>query len=198
MTAREALASEFTNGEVLQFEGRGGKTFDYIEDETVMDRLDEVLGVGAWSIRVEAISLADGVVKVQLSGFLPDGHEFTYEDFGYQTRDGGEGLKEAVSDGIRRCGRYLGIGRYLYKKHETRQNGPGRPQNRPPQSQSRAPIHAVPDEPPGLMDDLDGGDDSTCPEHGIAWIGSFGDRYHKKPEGGYCRTAPGNVAKPRR
>lgn len=119
MSTREALAAEFPAEQVLSFEGRGGRTFDYIEDETVMDRLDEVLGVGTWSVAVEPISVADGIVKVRLSGATPDGEAFSYEDFGYQTRDGGESLKEAVSDGIRRCGRFLGIGRYLYRKHTT-------------------------------------------------------------------------------
>lgn len=118
MTAlAELLSAEFVDGEVLQFTGRGNKVFDYIEDETVMDRLDEVLGVGSWSIAVEPIGVSDGIVKVTLSGVTPDGKAFSFEDFGYQTREGGEGLKEAVSDGIRRCGRYLGIGRYLYRKH---------------------------------------------------------------------------------
>src|SRR3569832_1775535 len=107
---RAELAKEFSNGEVRQFQGRGGQTFDYIEDETVMDRLDEVIGVGLWSLHVVPISVADGIVKVTLRAF-----DQTYEDFGYATRADGEQLKEAVSDGIRRCGRYLGIGRYLYK-----------------------------------------------------------------------------------
>jgi hypothetical protein len=88
-----------------------------------MDRLDEVLGVGTWSIAVEPISVADGIVKVRLSGTTPEGETFSYEDFGYQTRDGGESLKEAVSDGIRRCGRFLGIGRYLYRKHISQARG---------------------------------------------------------------------------
>jgi hypothetical protein len=186
---RAQLAAEFTNGEVRQFTGRGGKTFDYIEDETVMDRLDEVFGVGMWSVFVEPISVADGIVKVTLKV-----SDATYEDFGYANRTDGEALKEAVSDGIRRCGRFLGIARYLYKKHETRQNGSGRPQP------ARAPVHAsAPADPfpDDLMADIDPESmTDVCAEHGVPWIGSVGDRYHKKPEGGYCRTAPNNVAKP--
>jgi hypothetical protein len=203
---RAALAREFDpKTEVRQFTGRGGQTFDYIEDETVMDRLDEVLGVGEWSITVEPISLADGVVKVTLRALGQ-----TFEDFGYASNAGpnAEGLKEAVSDGIRRCGRFLGIGRYLYRKHaplngsQPVRNAPGRPQPVPVASRPTV----VPDDPYGDLSDLPfevpgeapASDDSTCAEHGIAWIGSFGDRYHKKPEGGYCRSAAGNVAKPRR
>ena len=132
-TVADLLSAQFVDGEVLQFRGRGDKVFDYIEDETVMDRLDDVLGVGAWSITVEPISLAEGIVKVRLSGQTPEGNSFVYEDFGYQTREGGEALKEAVSDGIRRCGRYLGIGRYLYRKHDStpRAQVPSSPAPRP-------------------------------------------------------------------
>jgi hypothetical protein len=28
---------------------------------------------------------------------------------------------------------------------------------------------------------------STCPKHGIAWLGTVGDLYHKMASGGYCR-----------
>jgi hypothetical protein len=133
---KELLGAEFDpKTQVLHFQGRGGQTFDYIEDETVMDRLDEVIGVGNWSVEVEPVSVADGIVKVRLTAHVPGANvPQTYEDFGYHTRDGGESLKEAVSDGIRRCGRYLGIGRYLYKKHIS-SNGNGRaasPSARPP------------------------------------------------------------------
>jgi hypothetical protein len=204
--ARAALAAEFTNGEVRQFQGRGGQTFDYIEDETVMDRLDDVIGVGHWSIQVEPISVADGIVKVRLGVDGKAGWVY-YEDFGYSSNASGEQLKEAVSDGIRRCGRYLGVGRYLYKKHTTRQNGSGRPApQRPPLRAVSAPASA-PDDPFGddLMGDFPvptdkrptGGDASVCELHGEEWRGTPGDLYHKKAEGGYCRH-PENVQKPAR
>ncbi len=85
----------------------------YIEDETVMDRLDAGFGFGNWQIQAEAIS--ENVVKVRL-GVREHGEWIWYEDFGYPNREGGESLKEAVSDGIRRCGRFVGIARDLYRK----------------------------------------------------------------------------------
>lgn len=210
MTAdvRTELSKEFAKSEVQSFQGRGGQTFDYIEDETVMDRLDEVFGVGMWSFTVEAVSLADGVVK----GRLAVG-DAVYEDFGYSTRADGEALKEAVSDCIRRCGRFLGIGRYLYKKHTSPngrqpvQNAPGRPA--PARLPVRAP-QAVPDDPYPANLDPDGltpiedtiVDNLICAEHRVPWRGEPGDRYHKKTnpapgENIYCRH-PENVQKPAR
>ena len=203
-TLREQLSAEFANGEVLHFTGRGNQTFDYIEDETVMDRLDDALGVGNWSIHVEPISVADGIVKVTLSGRTPDGAQFTYEDFGYQTRDGGESLKEAVSDGIRRCGRYLGVARYLYKKHVSNGTGraaapssPARPAAVPARSSTTVP------EPPEFPDDFGEptpirpvAENNECPIHGVTWNGEWGDLWHKDPDGKYCRH-PENTRGPR-
>lgn len=206
-TDRERLAREFTNGEVLQFtkewRGKDGRehsmTFDYIEDETVMDRLDEVYGVGGWSLTVEPISAADGIVKVTLHLGYPDGPR--YEDFGYATRTDGEPLKEAVSDGIRRVGRMVGIARYLYKKHPA-QNGSGRPQAQRPPLRAVSQPKSVPDDPYGELDDLPfdvepESNPAVCATHGEPWKGTPGDLYHKKAEGGYCRH-PENVQKPAR
>ena len=224
MTALRNLDTEFTNGEVRQFQGRGGQTFDYIEDETVMDRLDEVLGKGEWSIQVEAVSVADGIVKVTLSALGG-----TYEDFGYANNPNGDALKEAVSDGIRRCGRYLGIGRYLYKKPQT--SGAGRTPSRPAPA-PRPTVVRTEDADTNLSTgaehrddpyaDLPWGSDEVqpydgpspfapiggsqpqvgeeCPLHpGEKWRGNPGDLYHRKPEGGYCRPeGQPKKAKPRR
>lgn len=205
-TIEELLSAEFEASEVMHFQGRGGQTFEYIEDETVMDRLDMVLGVGNWSIEVEPISVADGIVKVRLSGLTPDGKAFRHEDFGYQTRDGGEALKEAVSDGIRRCGRYLGIGRYLYRKHDSSASG-GRGPSSPRPSAPPRPVAVadVPDEPADLFPPIGGSAPASiptdeCPIHGEQWRGTPGDLYHGPKgivEGGYCRH-PDNVKKARR
>ena len=113
---REQMNAPFAEEELRTFEGRGGKTMTYIEDETVMDRLDAGYGPGNWQVQVEAVNLQAGdVVKVRL-GVRESGEWVWYEDFGYPNREGGETLKEAVSDGIRRCGRFVGIARDLYRK----------------------------------------------------------------------------------
>ena len=152
---RETLQAEFTNGEVLQRPGRGGgPAQDYIEDETVMDRLDDALGVGNWSILVEPISLADGVVKVRLGIDISDNEWVWYEDFGYANNPQNDGLKEAVTDGIRRCGRMPGVARYLYHKHTSvgasspaRSSGNGRAVSPPPARPPARTSTDVPDDP---------------------------------------------------
>jgi hypothetical protein len=111
---REQMTAPFAEEELRQFQGRGGQTMTYIEDETVMDRLDAGYGYGNWQVQVEE-ARAEGVVKVRL-GVRESGEWTWYEDFGYANREGGETLKEAVTDGIRRCGRMVGIARDLYRK----------------------------------------------------------------------------------
>jgi hypothetical protein len=120
-----AMVQPFADEELHTFRGVGGKELTYIEDETVMDRLDLGFGPGNWSIHVEPIPYVEGVVKVKLSVRVGDGPWVEYEDFGYpnNTGAGAQSLKEAVSDGIRRCGRYLGIARDLYRKD----SGPHQP-----------------------------------------------------------------------
>lgn len=116
MTAqRSQMNAPFAEEELRTFQGRGGKTMTFIEDETVMDRLDLGYGPGNWQIQVDPIPTAPNVVKVRL-GVLEDREWVWYEDFGYPNSTDGETLKEAVSDGIRRCGRYVGIARDLYRK----------------------------------------------------------------------------------
>jgi len=190
--AAAGLAERFDAKDVLSFEGRGGRTFDYIEDETVMDRADEVLGLGAtsWSFTV----VTDACVRGSLDVRWPDGTASHYEDFGYATRaDSAEPLKEAVSDAIRRLGRYIGIARYLYHKHDSpRSTGRGTP----PQPRPAAPKpDVVPDEPPDLFPPIEPAHPGeTCDEHGVPWAGEVGDLWHgPKP---YHRH-PGNTRKGR-
>jgi|GEM_PF-2099740 len=178
--AAELLRAEFDNGEVLQFQGRGGKTFDYIEDETVMDRLDEVLGIGTSSFEFEPVG--NQCVKGTLIVTWPNGERSHYQDFGYATRpDSAEPLKEAVSDAIRRLGRYVGVARYLYRKHAPA--SPTRPQAAPQRTQ---PVQTVNDpyadlpndwETPGypaparlVVGQTSAVDEGyACPEHGLLW-----------------------------
>lgn len=132
------MLAPFAEEELRTFKGRGGKDMTFIEDETVMDRLDLGYGPGNWQIYVEAVPYIEGVVKVRMG--VRDGDEWIWnEDFGYPNQKDGDQLKESVSDGIRRCGRYFGIARDLYRKrtYETppRQSAPQRPvaqHDRPP------------------------------------------------------------------
>lgn len=94
----------------------GSIELTYVEDETVMGRLDEVLGLGTWQWKVEVVDLTNHVVKGQLLVKWDTRDEWcSYQDFGYPTNpNGAEPLKEAMTDAFRRCGRLIGIARYVY------------------------------------------------------------------------------------
>lgn len=146
---RDAMLMPFADEEIRTFDkswkDKKGETHSfsltYIEDETVMDRLDVGYGFGNWQVQVEPFPYVDGVVKVRL-GVREHDEWVWYEDFGYPNREGGESLKEAVSDGIRRCGRMVGIARDLYRKSTYERprapqtpvaaRTPSGPPNRPP------------------------------------------------------------------
>jgi hypothetical protein len=137
----EALTRPFAEEEIKSFRGAGGRELTYVEDEQVMDRLDEAFGMGNWAVQVEPFPYVDGVVKVRLGVRPTEGSDWVwYEDFGYPNNKDGQALKESVSDGIRRCGRYLGIARDLYRKDA----GPAQP--RPPAA-PRTLLQAVKDAP---------------------------------------------------
>ena len=192
------LTDPFPPADVLHFVGRGGKTFDYIEDESVMDRLDECVGQGNWSIFAEPISVADGIVKVTLEALGA-----VFEDFGYQNREDGEALKEAVSDGIRRVGRMAGIGRYLYRKHDSPSSAvlssprplaaaAPSPVSRPAAVNPYAPKPH--DDPyPESLAELDAPvhDNTVCPVHGKPWKSNSRGYYCATKVGdGWCQEKP--------
>lgn len=85
----------------------------YIDARAVMNRLDAVLGVGGW--RDEYDVLPDGNVICRLS--IHDGDRWlTKCDVGGPSEqpDGGDRLKAAFSDALKRAAVKFGIGRYLY------------------------------------------------------------------------------------
>lgn len=172
--------------------------FSYVDARAVAQRLDDVVTPAGWDFAITPLPGDVVQGKLVVGGIVR-------EDVGYpNSDDDAEPLKSATSDALKRCAVLFGIGRHLYDDnkngHRPVQNAPGRPQPARPPLRAVPAAAPVPDDPyPDDLDDIEAVNDSVnCSEHGIPWIGSFGDRYHKKPEGGYCRTAPGNVAKPRR
>lgn len=192
---RDALSAGFDPTEVHQREGQGGKWFDYIDDETVMDRLDDAVGLGrhSWSFTV----VTDFCVRGRVDITWPDGSASFYEDFGYANNKSGDTLKEAVTDSIRRIGRFVGVGRDLYRKHETTQARPA--PSRPSQPAYSAPqrpvvVEDVPEEPddfreafPPIGQPQNAVPSNECPIHRVPWAGKPGDLFHKDPEGKWCR-----------
>lgn len=171
------LTAEFPDSEVKSFnqakEGKPPRWLSYVPDETVMDRLDAVFGPGRWSVTV-APTPTPTVALVTLSVKWPDNEEWThYSDFGYPTNGtAGESLKEAVSDGIRRTARFVGIARYIYA---------GQVEAHPP---AQAPAQPQRQAPPRDEDYIDADaaedPDARCHQHGVKWFTTdTGTRMHQ-------------------
>ena len=86
----------------------------YIDARLIQDRLDEVLGVENWEDGYKI--LPDGSVMCRLRCKLGD-RWITKTDVGSPSEqpDGGDRLKAAFSDALKRAAVKFGIGRYLYR-----------------------------------------------------------------------------------
>jgi hypothetical protein len=85
----------------------------YCDARDVMDRLDAVIGIGSWQDDYEL--LPDGSVICRLKICVED-RWITKTDVGSPSEqpDGGDRLKAAFSDALKRAAVKYGIGRYLY------------------------------------------------------------------------------------
>src|SRR5438045_1047322 len=86
----------------------------YVDARVIQDRLDDVLGVGGWQDDYEC--LPDGSVVCRLRLRLGD-EWVTKVDVGGPSEqpDGGDRLKAAFSDALKRAAVKFGIGRFLYR-----------------------------------------------------------------------------------
>jgi hypothetical protein len=86
----------------------------YVDARAIQDRLDEVLGVMGWQDSYKC--LEDGSVVCRLRLRLGD-EWITKMDVGSPSEqpDGGDRLKAAFSDALKRAAVKFGIGRYLYR-----------------------------------------------------------------------------------
>jgi hypothetical protein len=113
-----ALAAPFESSEVrfkpAVVSGNRALALAYVDARVIQDRLDDVLGVEGWQDDYEC--LADGSVVCRLR--LKIGEEWiTKVDVGGPSEqpDGGDRLKAAFSDALKRAAVKFGIGRYLYR-----------------------------------------------------------------------------------
>lgn len=118
-----------------------------IHPMAVVDRLNEVFGVGKWQTEVEKLSSekwnqkttkGERVVYTSTSRvtFKVPSLDIHLEQFGGSTNDDeGDALKGSATDGLTKIASYLGVGAEIYKGHgnvsageapQTRQDAPGR------------------------------------------------------------------------
>jgi hypothetical protein len=114
----QALSAPFEASEVrfkpAVVSGSRALALAYVDARVIQDRLDEVLGVEGWQDDYEC--LEDGSVVCRLRLRLGD-EWVTKVDVGGQSEqsDGGDRLKAAFSDALKRAAVKFGIGRYLYR-----------------------------------------------------------------------------------
>ena len=86
----------------------------YVSARVVMDRLDDVLGLGGWQDDYEFLPSGSVVCRLRIN---LGGEWISKTDVGSPSEqpDDGDKLKAAVSDALKRAAVKLGIGRYLYR-----------------------------------------------------------------------------------
>ena len=118
MSDLNALTAPFAEEELHTFQGVGGKQLTYIEDETVMDRLDAVCGPQGWQCRYphtgQKTVCEIGILTAINTGEFPDLLPiWVWKADGAGDTDF-EADKGALSDAFKRAAVRWGIGRYLY------------------------------------------------------------------------------------
>src|SRR5205085_5952168 len=113
-----ALAAPFDETEVKfkpqAVKGNRALALAYVDVRAIMDRLDNVLGVENWQDHYQL--LPDNSVMCRLRLRIGD-RWITKTDVGGPSEqpDGGDRLKAAFSDALKRAAVKFGIGRYLYR-----------------------------------------------------------------------------------
>ena len=113
-----ALAAPFDPSEVhfkpAAVSGNRALAIAFVDARTIQDRLDQVLGVDGWQDDYEC--LPDGSVVCRLRLRL-GGEWITKVDVGSPSEqpDGGDRLKAAFSDALKRVAVKFSVGRYLYR-----------------------------------------------------------------------------------
>lgn len=115
----------------------------------VTERLNEVFGVGAWSVESEIVDNTQKMVVVKTTLTIPE-YGIRYECFGgNDNADRGDAHKGAVTDAITKIGSWLGIGAEVWKNEA----GKAQPTTRkatPKQTPAPASCNS-----PAIEDDMD-------------------------------------------
>jgi hypothetical protein len=117
-TLRTALAAPFEMSEVKfkpqAVKGNRALALAYVDVRAIMDRLDQVLGVENWQDDYQLLPDSSVMCRLRLR---IGGKWITKMDVGGPSEqpDGGDRLKAAFSDALKRAAVKFGIGRYLYR-----------------------------------------------------------------------------------
>jgi hypothetical protein len=117
-TITQALSAPFDLKEVKfkpqVVQGNRALALAYVDARVIQDRLDDVLGVEGWQDEYEVLPDNSVVCRLRLK---IGGEWVTKMDVGGQSEqpDGGDRMKAAFSDALKRAAVKFGIGRYLYR-----------------------------------------------------------------------------------
>lgn len=113
-----ALSAPFEPGDVKwkpqAVKGNRALAIAYLDARAIQDRLDQVVGIEGWQDDYQLLPDGSVVCKLQV---LLNGHWVCKTDVGSPSEqpDGGDRLKAAFSDALKRAAVKFGIGRYLYR-----------------------------------------------------------------------------------
>lgn len=100
----------------------------YVEAEPILDRLDDVVGPGGWSLDIEVVGDRSAICRLTILGVTKAGAGQIAAD---QKTD--QPFKAAATDALKRAAVLFGIGRYLHDKRLNEWRKPtadGRPARR--------------------------------------------------------------------
>lgn len=98
----------------------------------VIDRLNEVFGLGGWMIDYEIISVEEKMVVAKGTLEVPDTGIKVVQFGGNDNADKGDAYKGACTDALTKCASYIGVGLHVWmddKRPETLQHRAGSRQN---------------------------------------------------------------------
>ncbi|HEX4588957.1 MAG TPA: Rad52/Rad22 family DNA repair protein, partial [Gemmataceae bacterium] len=117
-TITQALSAPFDLKEVKfkpqMVQGDRALALAYVDARVIQDRLDDVLGVEGWQDEYEVLPDNSVICRLRLK---IGGEWVTKMDVGGPSEqpDGGDRIKAAFSDALKRAAVKFGVGRYLYR-----------------------------------------------------------------------------------
>lgn len=103
-----------------------------ITDIYIIERLNQVFGVGAWKVRVEHITTQGKMVVVKVFFSVPE-YDVEYECYGgNDNADLGDAYKGATTDALTKICSWLGIANEVWKMGKPKQQTPQRSQPQQP------------------------------------------------------------------
>jgi recombination DNA repair RAD52 pathway protein len=123
------LLSEQFPQEMERTLNKGGASLTYIPVSEVVNRMNKVIGVGKWSLKVQSfVEIGDSIVAHVTVIASIDGNEVTRDGVGGQkikrvkatgvAVDYGDEVKGAVSDAFKKAVQTFGIGLYLARSED--------------------------------------------------------------------------------